>query len=67
VADGLRHAAAALTVDLGDAPAGRMDVLPDTLAATLTSVRDAAGRAPRRSGPARRTPRRIRSSWPPAG
>jgi ATP-dependent DNA helicase DinG len=43
VADGLRHAAGALTVDLGDAPAGRMDVLPDTLAATLTSIRDAAG------------------------
>jgi ATP-dependent DNA helicase DinG len=43
VADGLRHAAAALTVDLGDAPAGRMDVLSDALGATLTSVRDAAG------------------------
>ena len=43
VADGLRHAAGALTVDLGDASAGRMDVLPDTLAATLASVRDAAG------------------------
>jgi ATP-dependent DNA helicase DinG len=43
VADGLRHAAAALTVDLGDAPAGRMDVLSGALAATLTSVRDAAG------------------------
>jgi ATP-dependent DNA helicase DinG len=43
VADGLRHAAAALTVDLGDAPAGRMDVLPGTLAATLASVRDAVG------------------------
>ncbi len=43
VADQLRHAAAALVVDLGDAPAGRMDVLPETLAATLTSVRDAAG------------------------
>jgi ATP-dependent DNA helicase DinG len=43
VADGLRHAAGALTLDLGDAPAGRMDVLPDTLAATLASVRDAAG------------------------
>ncbi|HEY6314643.1 MAG TPA: ATP-dependent DNA helicase [Streptosporangiaceae bacterium] len=42
VADGLRNAAAALTVDLGDAPAGRMDLLPDTLAATLASVRDAA-------------------------
>ena len=42
VADGLRHAAAALTVDVGDAPAGRMDLLPDTLAATLASVRDAA-------------------------
>jgi ATP-dependent DNA helicase DinG len=43
VADGLRQAAGALTVDLGDAPGGRMDVLPDTLAATLASVRDAAG------------------------
>ena len=42
VADGLRNAAAALIVDLGDAPAGRMDLLPDTLAATLASVRDAA-------------------------
>jgi ATP-dependent DNA helicase DinG len=43
VADQLRQAAAALTVDLGDALAGRMDVLPDALAATLTSVRHAAG------------------------
>jgi ATP-dependent DNA helicase DinG len=43
VADRLRQAAAALTVDLGDAPAGRIDVLPDTLAATLGSVQDAAG------------------------
>ena len=43
VADQLRQAAAALVIDLGDAPAGRMDVLSDTLAATLTSVRDAAG------------------------
>jgi ATP-dependent DNA helicase DinG len=43
VADGLRHAAGALTVDLGDAMAGRMDAVPDTLAATLASVRDAAG------------------------
>ena len=42
MADQLRQAAAALSVDLGDAPAGRMDVLPDTLAATLRSVRDAA-------------------------
>jgi ATP-dependent DNA helicase DinG len=42
VADQLRQAAAALTVDLGDAPAGRMDTLPDTLAATLKSVQDAA-------------------------
>ena len=33
VADQLRHAAAALVIDLGDAPAGRMDVLPETLAA----------------------------------
>jgi ATP-dependent DNA helicase DinG len=42
VADQLRQAAAALTVDLDDAPAGRMDTLPDTLAATLKSVQDAA-------------------------
>jgi ATP-dependent DNA helicase DinG len=43
VADGLRHAAAALTLDLGDAPAGRMDRLSGALAATLTSVQAAAG------------------------
>ena len=43
VADKLRHAAAALAIDLGDAPAGRMDLLSDALAATLTSVQDAAG------------------------
>jgi ATP-dependent DNA helicase DinG len=43
VADRLREAGAALTIDLGDAPAGRMDVLSDALAATLTSVQDAAG------------------------
>jgi ATP-dependent DNA helicase DinG len=42
-ADRLREAAAALTIDLGDAPAGRMDVLSDVLAAALTSIRDAAG------------------------
>ncbi len=42
VADQLREAANALTVDLIDAPAGRMDTLPDTLAATLKSVQDAA-------------------------
>ena len=42
VADQLRQAAAALTVDLDDALAGRMDTLPDTLAATLKSVQDAA-------------------------
>jgi ATP-dependent DNA helicase DinG len=42
VADQLRQTAAALTVDLGDAPAGRMDTLPATLAATLKSVQDAA-------------------------
>jgi ATP-dependent DNA helicase DinG len=42
VADQLRQGAAALTIDLGDAPAGRMDVLSETLAATLTSVQDAA-------------------------
>ena len=43
VADPLRHAAAALAIDLGDAPPGRMDELSVTLAATLTSVQDAAG------------------------
>ncbi len=42
-AEQLRHAAAALAIDLGDAPPGRMDQLSDTLAATLTSVQDAAG------------------------
>jgi ATP-dependent DNA helicase DinG len=42
VADQLRQAAAALTVDLMDGPAGRMDTLPDTLAATLKSIQDAA-------------------------
>ena len=43
VADRLRQAAAALAIDLGDAPAGRMDLLSDALAATLSSVRHAAG------------------------
>ena len=43
VADRLRQSAAALAIDLGDAPEGRMDALSDTLAATLTSVQDAAG------------------------
>jgi ATP-dependent DNA helicase DinG len=43
VADRLREAAAALAIDLGDAPAGRLDELSGTLAATLTSVRDAVG------------------------
>jgi ATP-dependent DNA helicase DinG len=42
VAEQLRQAANALTIDLGDAPAGRMDVLSDELAATLRSVHDAA-------------------------
>jgi ATP-dependent DNA helicase DinG len=42
VADRLRQAAGALTVDLIDAPAGRMDTLADTLAATLKSLQDAA-------------------------
>ncbi|MBV9446317.1 MAG: ATP-dependent DNA helicase [Streptosporangiaceae bacterium] len=41
--DGLRKAANALAIDLDVAPEGRMDVLPDTLAATLTSVAEAAG------------------------
>ena len=43
MADRLREAAAALAIDLGDAPAGRMDVLSHELAATLTSVQEAAG------------------------
>jgi ATP-dependent DNA helicase DinG len=43
VADRLREVAAALAIDLGDAPAGRLDELSGTLAATLNSVRDAAG------------------------
>ncbi len=43
VADRLREAAAALAIDLGDAPEGRLDELSGTLAATLTSVQDAAG------------------------
>jgi ATP-dependent DNA helicase DinG len=42
-AEGLRAAAAALTIDLTDAREGRMDALSDALAATLGSVRDAAG------------------------
>ncbi len=41
--DGLRKAANALAIDLDTAPEGRMDILPDTLAATLTSVAAAAG------------------------
>jgi ATP-dependent DNA helicase DinG len=41
--DGLRQAANALGIDLTTAPEGRMDVLSDALAATLTSVRQAAG------------------------
>jgi ATP-dependent DNA helicase DinG len=41
-AEQLRQAAAALSVDLGDAREGRMDVLPETLAATLRSVQAAA-------------------------
>jgi ATP-dependent DNA helicase DinG len=43
VADRLRQSAAALTMDLGDVPAGRMDELSDVLTAALKSVRDAAG------------------------
>jgi ATP-dependent DNA helicase DinG len=42
VAEALRAAATALTVDLVTTAEGRMDVLPDTLAATLTSVKGAA-------------------------
>jgi ATP-dependent DNA helicase DinG len=42
-AEALRAAAAALAVDLGDTPEGRMDTLTDALAATLTAVQDAAG------------------------
>ena len=41
--DGLRQAANALGIDLNTAPEGRMDILSDALAATLTSVREAAG------------------------
>ena len=43
VAARLHETGTALAIDLGDAPAGRLDELPGTLAATLTSVRDAAG------------------------
>ena len=42
-AENLRAAANALSIDLGDTPEGRMDTLSDALAATLTSVQDAAG------------------------
>jgi ATP-dependent DNA helicase DinG len=42
VAEQLRQAGAALTVDLMDGSAGRMDRLPETLAATLKAVQDAA-------------------------
>ena len=42
-ADNLRAAAAALAIDLGDTPEGRMDTLADALAATLTAIRDASG------------------------
>ncbi len=42
VAEGLRHAAAALSIDLADEPAGRMDELSDELAATLRSLHEAA-------------------------
>jgi ATP-dependent DNA helicase DinG len=38
----LRQAGAALTVDLMDGPSGRMDTLPETLAATLKALQDAA-------------------------
>jgi ATP-dependent DNA helicase DinG len=41
--DSLRMAANALGIDLNTAPEGRMDILSDALAATLTSVRQAAG------------------------
>ena len=41
--DGLSKAANALAIDLDTAPEGRMDILPETLAATLTSVAEAAG------------------------
>ena len=64
VADPLRHAAAALAIDLGDAPPGRMDELSVTLAATLTSVCGTRpGRAPTQCGPARHRRRRTRSGW----
>jgi ATP-dependent DNA helicase DinG len=42
-ADNLRAAASALAIDLGDTAEGRMDTLSDALAATLTSIQDAAG------------------------
>ena len=53
VADGLRQAAAALSVDLGDAPAGRMDELSDALAATLR-LGARGGRRVREGGPRQR-------------
>jgi ATP-dependent DNA helicase DinG len=42
-AEKLREAGNALTIDLEDVPPGRLDVLPGTLAATLASIREAAG------------------------
>jgi ATP-dependent DNA helicase DinG len=41
--DNLRAVANALEIDLQDTAEGRMDTLSDALAATLTSLRDAAG------------------------
>ncbi|HLK01932.1 MAG TPA: ATP-dependent DNA helicase [Streptosporangiaceae bacterium] len=42
-AEKLREAGNALTIDLEDVQPGRMDVLPETLGATLASIREAAG------------------------
>jgi len=41
--DALRKAGNALEIDLRDTPEGRMDILSDALAATLTAVREATG------------------------
>ena len=41
--ENLRQAATALGLDLDTTPEGRMDVLPDTLAATLSAVGESAG------------------------
>jgi len=43
MAERLRQAGAALAFTLGDAPDGRIDDLPEALAATVAAARDAAG------------------------